>query len=178
MQDGAADSVARWFACRTRSRAENRVGDLLDRSGFESYVPRYARVRQWSDRKKSVEFALFPGYMFSRFEPTRLADVLRTPGLVDVVRVAGRPAPVSEEELNSVRALLRGARRAGIKPHPAHFLEPGQSVRVVSGPFSGMRGTLTEKRGRSHVVVRLRTLRQAVAVEMDRRHLVRESYDG
>lgn len=59
----------------------------------------------------------------------------------------------------------------GVEPHPAQFLRQGQAVRVVSGPFAGVRGTLTEERGRSRVVVRLGTLQQAVAVEMDRRHL-------
>ena len=134
-------------------------------------MPLYERTREWSDRKKRVEFPLFPGYVFSRFELTELVEVLTTPGLVDVVRVAGRPAPVKEEELDSVRALLRGAREAGVEPHPAQFLKPGQQVRVTSGPFCGVCGTLTQERGTSRVVVRLGTLRQAVAIEMDRRHL-------
>ena len=161
-----------WFAFRTRPRAEKRVDQLLKSTGFESYLPLVERMSQWSDRKKRVEYPVFPGYVFCQIERERLSDIVRTSGLVDVVRVGGRPALVREEELDSVRALLEGAQRAGTEVHAAHFLKPGEAVRVVSGPFEGLRGTLMEERGSLLVVVKIYTLRQAVGVQMDRRHLV------
>jgi transcription antitermination factor NusG len=58
-------------------------------------------------------------------------------------------------------------------PTPVDYLQPGQQVVVVSGPFQGMRGVLVEARGGSRVVVRVSAIRQAVSVEMDRRLLQR-----
>jgi len=59
----------RWYACRTRARAEKRAARLLSGNGVESYLPPIERQRQWADRKKRVAFPLFPGYVFARFDP-------------------------------------------------------------------------------------------------------------
>lgn len=160
-----------WFACCTRARAEKRVDRYLAGSGIEAYLPLIERERRWADRRKRVALPLFPGYIFARFRMTEMGDVFRAPGLVSVVRVAGYPTPVREEELESVRALVEGANRTGVEPQPSEWLVVGQRVRVVEGPFRGMRGTLVQGRGRGRVVVRLGAIRQAVGVEMDRRVL-------
>ena len=167
-----SDVGLRWFAFQTRPRAEKRVHALLRSTSFESYLPIVERISQWSDRKKRVELPLFPGYVFCQVEREQIGDVVRTTGIVDVVRIGGQATPVRDEELDSVRALMEGANRTGTEVHPAHFLKPGEAVRVVSGPFEGLEGTLTEERGSLRVVVNIRTLRQAVGVQMDRRHLV------
>lgn len=158
----------RWYACRTRARAEKQVNRLLGAAGLETYLPLVVQDRRWADRTKRVEFPLFPGYVFARFALTELHPVLGTRGVVTVVRVNGYPTPIREEELESVRILVDAANRTGRLPSPADLLELGQEVVVVSGPFGGMRGLLVEFQGRSRVVVRLSAIGQAVSVEMPR----------
>ncbi len=162
-----------WYACRTRARAEKQVDRLLGRTGLETYLPLVERERQWADRKKRVEFPLFPGYTFARFSMGRFLEVVRTPGLVEVVGGRERPTPVREEELEAVRRFAQGLEETGLTPEPADWLEPGTPVLVVCGPFEGMRGILTEVKGRSRVVVRLTAIRLAVGVEMERRNVRR-----
>jgi len=161
----------RWYACHTRARAEKKVAERLEAAGVEPYLPLLERERQWADRVKRVRFPLFPGYVFARFDLTRLGAVVRTPGVSQVLRPSGYPTPVSEEELAAVRRLVAGANETGLLPTPVDYLEPGQQVVVVSGPFQGMRGVLVEARGASRVVVCVSAIRQAVSVEMDRRLL-------
>ena len=139
--------VARWYACRTRARAEKQVDRRLSGAGFDAYLPLLERERQWADRKKRVAFPLFPGYVFARFDLTRLHDVLVTPGVVTVIRVNGYPTPVRDEELESVRILVEEANRTGVVPSPSDYLEPGHKVVVTGGPFKGIRGTLLQVRG-------------------------------
>ena len=105
-----SDVGLRWFAFQTRPRAEKRVHALLSSTSFESYLPIVERISQWSDRKKRVEFPLFPGYVFCQVEWEQIGDVVRTTGIVDVVRIGGQATPVSDEELDSVRALMEGAK--------------------------------------------------------------------
>jgi len=143
----------------------------LEGRSVESYLPLVARERQWADRVKRVHFPLFPGYVFARFDLSGLGEVLRTPGLTEVVGVEGRPAPVSEQELESVRALVEGIERTGLEPHASDYLIVGEDVEVVEGPFKGLRGTLVDERGASRVVVKLDAIRQALGVEMERRYL-------
>lgn len=142
---------------------------LLASAGVVSYVPLIERTRQWSDRSKRVAFPLFPGYVFARFSLSSLPEIVRTPSLIEVVRVDGAPSPVREAEIESVRALVDGAQRIGDEPETHEYLTRGQDVRVVRGPFEGLRGILTEVRGKTRIVVRLEAIRQAVSVEMDSR---------
>ena len=70
---------ARWYACRTRSRAEKQVERRLMGAGFDAYLPVLKRERQWADRKKRVDFPLFPGYVFARFELSQVHEIQATP---------------------------------------------------------------------------------------------------
>lgn len=160
--------AAGWYACRTRPRAEKQVAARLIARGFESYLPLVARVQQWADRKKRVEFPLFPGYAFAWFGLRDARAVVTTPGVAGIVGVAGRPVPVRDDEIASLRALEAGIRQTGELPRVEEYLEPGREVVVATGAFSGMRGLLIEQRGASRVVVRLAALRQAVSVELPR----------
>ncbi len=166
---GELYKISRWYACRTRARAEKQVDRLLLAAGFESYLPLVELERQWADRKKRVAFPLFPGYVFARFRLGEIHEILRTPGVVTVLRVNGYPTPIREEELESVRRLVAGVNQTGVLPSPSDYLEEGQEVVVVDGPFKGMYGVLLEVRGRISVVVRLSAIRQAVRVQIDRR---------
>jgi len=160
--------ACRWYACRTRPRAEKRAGQLLKLRGVESYVPLLEQDRQWSDRTKRVGFPLFPGYVFGQFSLAMVHEVLRTPGVVTIVRNDGNPAPVRSEELESIRVLVACVNAGHAPPEPVEFLETGQEVIVADGPFSGIRGVLIEDRGRARVVIRLSALRKALSVELPR----------
>jgi len=158
----------RWHACQTRPRAEKQVDRMLKLCGVQAYLPLLAQTRQWTDRKKLVDFPLFPGYVFARFGPEQIHQVLLTPGVVTIVRSGGAPVPVREEDLESVRIVLACAKAGLPPPEPAEFVELGQEVLVREGPFSGVRGVVTEDRGRTRVVVRLCALKRALSVELPR----------
>lgn len=159
----------RWYACRTRARAEKQVDRLLQGAGFSSYLPLVELERRWSDRKKRVGFPLFPGYVFAQFRLLEIHRILTTPGVVTVVRLNGYPTPIRDEELDSVRRLVAGVNQTGMMPSPSDYLEEGEEIVVVEGPFKGMYGILLEIEGRSSVVVRLTAIRQAIRVVLDRR---------
>ena len=161
-------SEPRWYACRTRARAEKKVDALLEGSGVQSYLPLVEQEREWADRRKRVAFPLFPGYVFARFTLGEIHDVLKVRGVVTVVRNNGHPTPVREEEINCVRKLAEGVNETGVLPLAADFLEPGQRVVVTGGPFEGMTGVLLEERGRTRVVIRVSAIRQALSVQLDR----------
>lgn len=158
----------RWYACRTRARAEKQVQRRLLARGFEAYLPLIEQTRQWADRQKRVAFPLFPGYVFARFDLGRAREVVTTPAVVGLVSVAGGPNPLRDEEIASLQILEAGMGQTGNVPEQAPYVEVGQEVVVQSGPFSGMRGVLTDERGRARIVVRLPALKRAVSVELPR----------
>ena len=123
-----------WYACRTRARAEKKVDRLLTAAGVVSYLPLVERVRAWSDRSKLVKFPLFPGYVFARSTHATLPDIVRTPSLIEIVRVNGAPTPIRDVEIESIRSLVLGSESIGEEPLAHEYLVHGQEVRVVQGP--------------------------------------------
>ncbi len=58
------DQNYRWYPVYTRSRAEKKAHEELNRKGILSYLPLKKTVKQWSDRKKIVEEPLIKSYLF------------------------------------------------------------------------------------------------------------------
>src|ERR1700730_7913757 len=94
-----------WYAVHTRSNFETRVALQIEAKGIESYLPAYAEIHQWKDRKKTVQVPLFAGYLFARFQdtPDSRVAVLQVPGVARIVGPGDRIEPVREDELKAVR---------------------------------------------------------------------------
>ncbi|HYA11369.1 MAG TPA: transcription termination/antitermination NusG family protein, partial [Thermodesulfovibrionales bacterium] len=113
----------------------------MRKKGIETFLPAVKKWRQWKDRKKLVDFPLFPGYLFVHIypNPERLLDVLKTKGAVDLLSTElTRPTPVSSEEIHSLRLLIESGKELDIYPH----LKEGIGVRVRRGLFKGAEGIL------------------------------------
>jgi transcription antitermination factor NusG len=50
---------------------------------------------------------------------------------------------------------------------PEARLEPGQAVRVCSGPLRGLEGTVVRRRGEERLVVAVRFLNQGASIELE-----------
>jgi transcription antitermination factor NusG len=120
-------------------------------------------VRRWKDRRKELELALFPGYIFVHLAlPDRLR-VLQLPSAVRLVSFNGQPAVMPEAEIEQLRQRL--ARGGCVEPHP--YLRVGRRVRVCGGPMQGLEGIIVRRKDRCRVVFSLDLIMRSVAVEVD-----------
>ena len=102
--------------------------------GFESFLP-LRRVRhRWSDRFKTIEEPIFPGYLFCRFDPSDRFRVLNTTGVAQIVGAGRTPIPVDESEIRSLRTLV--ASKMPLVPWSS--LQAGQAVRIDWGALAGV----------------------------------------
>lgn len=162
----ASAGSVHWHALYTRARHEKKVAAALSDRGLDGYLPLIARESQWHDRRKRIQWPLFPGYVFARFSAREAGAVVGIPGVVSVVSVAGSPAPIPEDDISNIRALVAAAEATGSLPEPEVLLEEGQRVEVVRGPFTGVRGIVIEQRGsRIALQVGLTAIRQGVRLE-------------
>jgi len=152
-----------WFALRVKSRSEKVVSTIVRNKGFEAFLPVYEGRRRWSDRLKSVELPLFPGYVFCRLNPRRRFPLLTIPGVLQFVGIGKIPVPIDDEEIIAIQSAVT----SGLSAEPWPFLEAGQRVRLEDGPLAGMEGFLVEVRKRYRVVVSVTLLKRSVAVEID-----------
>lgn len=152
-----------WYALRTRSRHEKVVRDQLMHQGIEPLLPTVKRLSQWKDRKKEVEVPLFSGYCFVRFHSDQKMPVLKTAGVVDIVGGGHRPEPIPDEEITAIQTLMTSV--LPYDPHP--YLLEGMKVEVVRGPLQGVQGILLRKDKRHRLILGVRIIQQAAAVEIN-----------
>ncbi|HVG71756.1 MAG TPA: transcription termination/antitermination NusG family protein, partial [Vicinamibacterales bacterium] len=83
-EDSTGESLP-WFAVWTRSRHEQVVREQLQQKRIEVFLPTITKWSRWKDRKKKIDWPLFPGYCFARFKPQNRLAVLKCTGVVSIV---------------------------------------------------------------------------------------------
>jgi transcription antitermination factor NusG len=152
-----------WYALSVKSRHEFVTHGELVQKGIESFLPASRRLRQWKDRKKWVEFPLFPGYLFVHVAPSPEAflNVLKTRGAVNLLSSQpGFPTPVPPEEIDSLRIMIESGTDLNVFPN----LKEGAKVRVKRGPLAGAEGTLTTKNEQYMFLVTIELLGRSIGV--------------
>jgi transcription antitermination factor NusG len=151
-----------WYALHTCARHEKCVAQQIEERSIACFLPLYRSVRRWKDRRKVLELALFPGYVFVRLAPQDRLRVLQLPSAVRLVSFNGQPAVLPESEIEALRQRLTGG---SMEPHP--YLRVGRRVRVSGGPMQGLEGIIVRRKDRCRVVFSLDLLMRSVAVEVD-----------
>jgi transcriptional antiterminator NusG len=152
-----------WFAVRVRAKHESGVAEQLAGKGYESFLPTRICSKQWSDRIKNAEAALFPGYLFCRFDPQYRLPILKTPGVVEICGYKRIPVAIEEGELEAIRALVN----CGLASQAWPFLAVGDRVRITAGALTGHEGFLVAFKGGYRLVLSVALLQRSVAVEID-----------
>jgi transcriptional antiterminator NusG len=161
---GSAPPAAQWFAIWTRSRHEQVVREQLAMRHIEAFLPTIPKWSRWKDRKKKIDWPLFPGYCFAHFDPTNTLPVLKCTGVVNIVSFEGKPAPIPDYELDSIRLLIG----SDIQYDPCPLLKEGAMVEVSGGPLKGVVGRLVRKdAARARLVLAVDLIGQGVSVEVD-----------
>lgn len=140
----------KWYALYTRSRAEKKVKDELVSRGVEVYLPLKREMRQWSDRKKMVEVPVINSYIFVFLDPAKRKDLFGVAGIVGFVGDLGRPAIISEREMENMRRAVESKAEFEIKQG---IFSVGELVRITSGPMAGVEGQITDIKGNKKLYV-------------------------
>jgi transcription antitermination factor NusG len=152
-----------WYAVWTRSRAEKAVHDQLAAKSVEVFLPTVTRWSRWKDRRKKVDWPLFPGYCFARFDARDSLRVMTCNGVASIVSFDGKLAAVPDVEVESVRRLVT----SGLQYDPCPFLKEGSRVEVVHGPLKGVVGLLVKKGPNARLVLSVDLISSAVSVTVD-----------
>lgn len=162
--ENPATDTSDWFAIWTRSRHEHAVREQLEKRRLEVFLPTVTRWSRWKDRKKKIDWPLFPGYCFARFDPDNPLTILKCTGVVSIISFEGKPAPIPSLEIESIRRLVGSE----LQFDPCPLLHEGQLVEVMHGPLKGVVGRLMRKDGaRARLVLSVDLIGQAVSVEVD-----------
>ena len=152
-----------WFAVWTRSRHEKAVYDQLASKEIQSFLPTIPRWSRWKDRKKKIDWPLFPGYCFVRINPADTLPVLKCSGVVSIVSFEGKPSPIPEIEIDGIKRLVE----SDLQFDPCPFVREGDLVKVTHGPLKGVVGRLVRKGPHARLVLAVDLIARAVSVTVD-----------
>lgn len=161
------EAFRHWYALYTRSRFEKKVYQELSSSNITAFLPTITTTRVWSDRKKKVERALFPSYLFVNVNARERFEALQPVGAVRMVSFNGEPARIPEEQIEAVKRIIG----AGLIPTVHQAFAIGTPVTIIAGPLIGLRGVVRELRGDCQFSIYVEGIGQSLTVTVDASYL-------
>jgi len=129
-----------WYVLRVRSQAERLVHVGLHHKQFEVLNPAYRSLSIRKDRRKVLTRPIFNGYMFIRalLNPECHLEIIKTPGVVEILKSTSGPTPVPDDQITNVRLLEKHVGNCFFSTD----FEVGDAVFVREGPLTGLRGVI------------------------------------
>jgi len=162
-----------WFCLRSQPKHEHiAAGHLRQLAGLEVFLPRIRFRRKTRQGLVWVTEALFPNYLFARFNwSTALRMVHHTPGVGGVVHFGTRWPTVADDVIEDLRRLFGGEQLHVIPAEP----KVGDAVQIVGGVFHELQAVVTQVMpARERVTVLLEFLGRQTAVELPLSNVIRE----
>ena len=151
-----------WYAIHSKPRQEERALDNLQRQGFEAWLPMLTVEKVLRGKLANVTEPMFSRYLFIRLdtEQTNWSPIRSTLGVSRLVSFGNRPAVVADE---LIQALQTEPQRA-----PERLFQPGQTIKIVSGPLKGIEGIFQQADGehRAMVLIDLLNKQHRVTTQM------------
>jgi transcriptional antiterminator RfaH len=168
---GLAASGPAWFALRSQPKHEHiAAAHLRPDPDLEVFLPRI-RFRRLSASGKRVRIteALFPGYLFARFDfQTCFRRVQHARGVRGLVHFGERYPVIPPAAIADLRASLG----EGDVNDVSSEVEPGDEVLVAAGPLQGLQAVVERVLpSRERTAILLEFLGRQTLVELDRRLL-------
>jgi transcriptional antiterminator RfaH len=160
-----------WFCLKSQPKHEHIAAAHIRREmALEVFLPRIRFQRSTRTGKVWVTEALFPGYLFARFD---LRDALRRVqacrGVRGVVHFGDRWPTIPSEAIGELQARLGEETLRVVTPD----FQPGDRVRITGGAFHGLEALVSQVlSGRERVAVLLEFLGRQTTVEVRREALI------
>jgi transcriptional antiterminator NusG len=166
-----------WYVVHTYSGYEDKVKTNLEQRiksmdaedlVFRVVVPSVEEIEIRDGQRRTVPRKIFPGYVLVQMTTLKQEDVKaseqdkalsskawtvvrNSPGVTGFVGSGTAPTPLEEAEVRSIMKQMRAD-----EPRVKVGFQPGQSVRVIDGPFADFVGSVDEinmEKGKVKVLV-------------------------
>lgn len=164
------ESGAAWFCLCTQPKHEHIAGAHLEQDGQEIFLPRIRFKRPTRNGSTWATEALFPGYLFARFD---LAECLRkvqyARGVRYVVHFGDHWPIVPDSVIHELRTAV-GSEHIRVVPDSFQL---GETVEITGGAMQGLSAVVTRVMpSQARVAVLLDFLGRQTTVEIDAAQLI------
>ncbi|MGD8584582.1 MAG: transcription termination/antitermination protein NusG [Chloroflexota bacterium] len=155
-ENGLADAPAveddgrAWYVVHCYSGYENKVRHSIEQrietmgmqdKIFDVVVPTEEEIEIKDGKRRTVERRVFPGYILVQLimDEDSWYVVRNTPGVTGFVGMGNEPTPLRPDEVAKIMNRMEAE-----APKVKFNFQPGEKVRIRSGPFSDFIGTVDE----------------------------------
>src|ERR1700730_1661595 len=130
----------RWFLVHTSPQREMPAILHLGAQGFRTHLPQIIKTVRHARQLRTVRAPVFPRYLFIILDTgrDRWLSVRSTVGVSSLFTCNGQPVPVPRGIVETLIENMDGANQTLLDAG----LREGQRVRILSGPFADLVGTL------------------------------------
>lgn len=161
-QELLADEARKWWSLYTLSRHEKELMRKLQARKLPFYGPIIPkRYRSAGGRMRTSYVPLFPNYVFFLGDEYERLEIMQTNCISKYSMVKNGLELVTD--LRQIHTAIT----SGVPLTPESQLEPGDAVRVRTGPFKGYEGRVLRREGKTRLLLAVRFLEQGVSMEVD-----------
>ena len=139
-----------WYVVHCYSGYENKVRHSIEQrietmgmqdKIFDVVVPTEEEIEIKDGKRRTVERRVFPGYILVQLimDEDSWYVVRNTPGVTGFVGMGNEPTPLRTDEVAKIMNRMEAE-----APKVKFNFQPGEKVRIRSGPFSDFIGTVDE----------------------------------
>lgn len=158
----AADPRHPWWCLHTKPRQEKATARYLRDHRLTYYLPQVVQVsRTPKGRKLRAVVPMFTGYVFLRGDDYHRIEALKSNHIVQVLTVGDQERLI--RDLRQIDVLLR----SGLSILSEPKIPVGTQVRILSGPLTGLTGTVIRRETRERFLAIVDFLSRGASVELE-----------
>ena len=154
-----------WYLVFTKPRLERCALQNLENQGYTCYLPTLPTERLRRGAVAIDPAPLFPRYLFIQLGQDASAKswtpIHSTRGVSRLVRFGVEPAKVDERLIAALKA-----HQQAFEGQPERLFQPGERLRVASGPFTGLEAVYQMTEGDRRVLVLIELLCKPVELRL------------
>lgn len=131
-----------WYCLRSKAKREHLAAAMLhSRLNLEVFCPRITITKKTIRGPKAFTEALFPGYVFCRFDYYSSSRVVTySQGITGIVKFGQSPAVIPEAVISHLKSVLPQETTEIAPPS----IQEGKLVEIIEGCFAGETGKVTQ----------------------------------
>ena len=157
----------KWCVVRTHAHAEAKAIENLRRQGFETYLPKFRKLRSHARRQDVVAAPLFPRYCFVALDKARdrWHAIRSTIGVDRILGGDTGPASVGDDIVDALRQ--REDADGFIQMDKKRRFSSGEQVKLVRGVFTSCSALVEGMTDKDRVIVLLEMMGRTVRILID-----------
>jgi transcriptional antiterminator RfaH len=159
-----------WYLAASKPRQEFRAVENLLNQGINAFCPLISVEKVRAGKKVVVDEAMFTGYVFINLSPEDglWHKVRSTRGIRDWVRFSGMAAKLPTQLVESLIESEQNEANVLVKKSFAS----GDSVRILSGPFEGLKGIYLAENGEKRSLILIEFLGNQNRLKVDNSQII------